>query len=387
MGNKRLVGLFILLGLALAAFGQEEIAHGKQYMQDQEYAKAYKIFSACAEIDTSNHLCTEQAGMAAYRMGSMKKAKDHFHKIENEIEYFKSAAIHLANIYEQEEHIPRAIKYNIRLRDSFPENALYHRKLGGLLMKANLPLEAFPEYAAALKLNPDDITTIKGVAELFILNNQLKEADSLLRVGLAIDNSNIGLNYLFARNFYKAKEYDSSAMVLWNLRGRVDFPNYYSKMLGYSLLQIDSVDKAIFYLEKSLVNEGDPEYAHYYLGNAYELKEDNKSAIFHFDKAIDAGISKGTDLYYRNKARLLNDENNLGEAIKAYEWSYRLKPDPVLLFYLGRASDKYYKDKNIAIRYYQQYIKSIHDEKSYKDYARQRIRYLKEKRHQETARK
>jgi tetratricopeptide (TPR) repeat protein len=376
---------FIFISIPFLILGQS-LEDADQYMKDQEYTRAYSIYSKCAGQDTSQYHCQEKAGLAAYRMGSMHKSKNHFHKIESKSNHFKTACIHLANIYEQEENIPKAIKYNRRLRDSFPDNAIYHRKLGALLMKANLPLEAFPKYAEALKLNPEDITTIKGIAELFILNNQLEDADSILRKGLSIDSSNISLNYLYARNFYKQKQYDSTVMVLWNIRGRVDFPNYYSKMLGYSFLQIDSVDKAIRYLEKSLVNEGDPEYAHYYLGTAYELKGDMESALFHLDKAIEAGISKGTDLYYRNKARLLNDQNNLGEAIKAYEWSYRLKPDPVLLFYLGRASDKYYKDKNIAIRYYDKYIKSAHDEPSYKKYARQRVRYLKEVRHQSSAR-
>lgn len=386
MNTYKLLIFLLFQGFQFAGLSQDEFIIGDQYMKDQEYQKAYDYFIDCTVKDTSNHYCIEQAGLAAYRMGSMKKAKDLFHKIENKSSFFKSSAIYLANIYEQEEHIPRAIKYNIRLRDSFPENALYHRKLGSLLMKANLPMEAFPEYSEALKLNPEDITTIKGVAELFINNNQLEDADSLLRVGLGLDSFNIGLNYLFARNFYKAKEYDSTAMVLWKIRGLVDLPNYYSKMLGYSFLQIDSVDKAIFYLEKSLVNEGDPEFAHYYLGNAYELKGDLISAVYHFDKAIEAGVSKGVHLYYRNKARILHDENDLGEAIKAYEWSYRLNPDPVLLYYLGSASDKYYKDKNIAIRYYEKYIRSSHDEPAYKKYAAQRVRYLKEMRHQETAR-
>ena len=363
------------------AFCQDELTQAQSYMQEQEYTLALPIWERCAE-DTLQLKCIEQAGIAAYRLGIMSKAKAYFHRIENDPTFYKNACINLASIYDAQENIPKAIKYNRLLRDSFPENPVYHRKIGSLLMKAALPKEAFLSYAKALSLNPDDVTTIRSISEIFVNNGQHSDADSLLRHGLSIDSTNVGLSLLLARNFYKQRMYDSTVVVMDKLKRTIDFSNYYNKLYGYSLLQIDSVDQSIFYLQKSLVNEGDPEYAHYYLANAYELKGDIEASLYHLDEAITTGTSAGLKSYHRNKARLLNKENKLREAIKAYEWAYRYDEDPLLLFYLGRACDAYYKDKSIAVRYYDRYAKSKDGNQEYKEYAKDRSRRLKEMMHQ-----
>jgi tetratricopeptide (TPR) repeat protein len=372
---------FIFIMAVRTAWCQADIQDARRYMQEQEYTLALPIWESCAQ-DTAQTECIEQAAIASSRLGYMSQAKNYFHQIEKYPDYFKTACINLASIYEQQENIPKAIKYNSILRDSFPENPIYYRKIGNLLMKAALPKEAFSSYAKALSLNPDDVTTIRAIADILVTNAQYTDADSLLKHGLSIDSTNVGLSLLLARNYYKQRMYDSTVMVMNELKGVIDFSNYFNKMYGYSLLQIDSVDESIFYLEKSLVNEGDPEYAHYYLGNAYELKGDMESAIFHLRKAIETGTSPGLKTHYRNLARILNSENILREAIPAYEWAYRYDDDPLLLFYLGRASDAYYKDKSIAIRYYTKYINSKNDNEEYKQYARERKRYLLEYQHQ-----
>ena len=77
-------------------------------------------------------------------------------------------------------------------------------------------------------------------------------------------------------------------------------------------------------------------------------------------------------------ARLYAKEEDLKAAIPHYQDAYKYGEDPLVLFYLARASDNYYKDKNIAIRYYTKFIKSNYDHAEYQKYAADRKRYLKE---------
>jgi len=155
-------------------------------------------------------------------------------------------------------------------------------------------------------------------------------------------------------------------------------------MLGYTYIQIDSFDRAIFHLSKAILNEGTKEYAHYNLAVAFEKKEDMESAKYHLQEAIKAGISTNVDTYHRQLARLHTAEGNLKEAIPHYQDAYKYGEDPLILFYLGRASDKYYADKNIALRYYRKFVKSAYEHKEYKDYSKSRIAALKEYLHQKT---
>jgi len=191
-------------------------------------------------------------------------------------------------------------------------------------------------------------------------------ADSLINEALRLDSMHIGMNYLLARSKYKQKQYDEVIKVFNRIKGQVDLNSYYNKMLGYAYLQIDSIDLAISKLQLALVDEEASEKLHYYLATAYEKQENINGALEHFDKAVKYAVSPDLDLK---------------KAIDAYTDAYKYGKDPVVLYYLATASDNYYKDKNIAIRYYQRYIKSKHGHPEYMDYAKKRVRYLKEQHH------
>lgn len=349
--------------------------------ENQDYQSAFQIFDSYIASDSANYPCVEKAGRCAQRLGDFKKAKELFHYLAEADTTNSASTIQLATIYETEKNTPKAIKYYTKLTKLFETNPLYKRKLARQYHQAGLGREAFRYYGEANKLNPRDILTINGLAELFMQNGQYPECDSILREGLKVDDENINLHLLYAMTKYKQKQYDSTTMVLYNIRGDIDFTNYYNKMWGFSYLQIDSLDRAIVCLEKSLVDESNPENAHYYLGIAYEKKEDIETSLFHFNKAAEAGISTNQSLYHRSLARLYDQEGDLKNAILHYKDAYKYSEDPLLLFFLARASDAYYADKNVAINYYSRYQKSNHDNNEYKAYAKDRKKYLKEQIH------
>ena len=345
------------------------------------YQGAAESYGVLSRLDTSNTLYLQLAGKYSFQSGDSKSAKDYYLQLEEKEPENSVMLNHLANLYEQEDNAPKAIKYYTKLTKLYPDNGLYFRKCGNLYDKAGEVKDAFYYLAKAHKLNSKDLSTIKSLAGMFIKNNQLPEADTILWKGLKYDSLNVGLMLLKATNSYKQKAYDSTSIILKKASGRVDLNNYYNKMLGYAYLQIDSFDRSIVYLERSLVNENNPESAHYYLATAYEKLEDIETSIYHFEKAIEAGISTNISVYHRNLARLHNDDKNLKPAIKHYEDAYRYNKDPLILFFLARATDVYYKDKNVAMRYYKRYYDSSDDNVDYKTYAKERRQYLKEQQH------
>ncbi len=345
------------------------------------YQNAADRYIQLVNLDSTNHHYLQMAAKYSFQSGDSKSAKEYYLRLEEKEPDNSTMLNHLASLYEQEDNTPKAIKYYTKLTKLYPDNGLYFRKCGVLYNKAGEIKDAFSNLAKAHQLNPKDLSAIRSLSGMFIKNNQLAEADTLLWKGLKYDSLNVGLMLLKATNSYKQKAYDSTAIILKKASGRVDLNNYYNKMLGYAYLQIDSFDRSIVYLERSLVNENNPESAHYYLATAYEKLEDTKTSIYHFEKAIEAGVSTNISLYHRNLARLHNQNNQLKHAIKHYEDAYRYQKDPLLLFYLARATDMYYKDKNVAIRYYKKYFDSKHDNEEYKTYAKERRQYLKEQQH------
>lgn len=348
----------------------------------EDYSHALKLAKACIALDSSNYKCNELAGLSAFRLGNFLECKNAFLKAEELQPENKLALKQLANVYELEENVPKAIKYYNRLLEKDSLNSIYLRKLGQLYMKADMMHDAFPYFSLAYKLNSNDFYTIKGMVEILTTNEEYSLADSILTEALLIDSTNIQYTLLSARTNYIKKDYKKTIEKIESLTGKLDLNNYYNKLTGFSYLQVDSIDKAIFHLSKSLVGESRPEHACYYLGIAYEKKGEQELALQFYEKALAAGVSKDIDLYHRNLARIYKEENDLKKAIHHYTEATEHNNDPLLWFLLAQVCDEYYKDKNIAIRYYKKYKNSNHKNKSYQKYAIERSAYLKELMHQ-----
>lgn len=352
-----------------------------QYEQ-ANYIEAFNTFNVCIESDSTFLKCYEKGGVSAYRSGLISDARKIFIELEKRDTNNMVAITQLATIYELDKNTPKAIKYYTKLTEKLPKNSLYFRKLAQQYNSAGLTIDAFKLFNQAYKLNSRDVFSIKGLAEIFIRNEQYIEADSIINIALEQDSTNISMHQLIAKSKYKQKDYDMTIDHLMRINRKVDLSPYFNKMLGYSFIQIDSFETAIYYLEKSLTDEGSKEYAHYYLAIAYENLDNDEYAEHHYHKALEEGVSTNVSNYHRSLAKIYNEDNKLKEAIPHYKDAYKYSEDAVLLFYLAMASDKYYADPSIAINYYKKYISSGHDNQEYLNYSKQRRLHLKETAHQ-----
>lgn len=371
--------------MSFCANGQQEVLlnEADSLFQLQNYRNSYDLYSQIVQADSSNVEAMERCAISAYKTGDLIAARDLYLSLEKRDSNHVIALKTLANIYESEKNTPKSIKYYLRLTEMFPEDGVNFRKLGQLYRTAGLSRLAYAQFNKAYELNPRDLYAINGLSEMYILEKKYPAADSILWKGLAMDSLHIDMNLKMASSKFRQKSYDSTAYHMMRIRGKYDFRPHHSRMLGYAFMQLDSIDLAIRYLSAAIMDEGTKEHAHYNLGVAYEKKGDKVFAEHHFKEALKAGISENVDLYHRNLARLYNREENLKDAIPHYKDAYKYSDDPVILFYLGRASDAYYADKNIALRYYRKFIKSGYAHEEYQEYAKARSDQLKELIHQQ----
>jgi len=372
--------MFLVLA-AVSAMTQDISSDMKAAFADKDYIQAITTAKTYYDNDTTNIECLRILATASNKSGDLANAKKYLHILEQKDSTNTDVYVQLAGIYEQQMQFAKAIKYYTIINKMLPDNPLYFRKNANLYKGYGDKIEAFRLYAKANELNPRDVIALSGLADLALANDQPTLADSLIHEALHLDSMHIGMNYLLAKSKYKQKQFDEVIKVFHRIRGQVDLNSYYNKMLGYAYLQVDSLDLAIGKLQLALVDDEDSEKLHYYLATAYEKQENIDGALEHFDKAVKYAVSPDLDLYHRNVARLANKEKKYKKAIDAYQDAYKYGKDPVVLYYLATASDNYYKDKSIAIRYYNRYIKSNHGYTEYVDYAKKRVRYLKEQKH------
>lgn len=385
MTLARLFITFFSLFISFSLFSQLDSLYNEanEAYRSENHQLAYKKYSAILQMDSTQNLALERSALSAYKLGDLISARNLLLTLEKVDSTHKTCLRTLASIYESEKNTPKAIKYYTRLSTLFPENGVNFRKLGQLHRNAGLKRLAYGFFQRALELNPRDLYVIDGLAELNIIDKKYAAADSILWQGLAMDSLHIDMNLMIASSKFRQKAYDSTAHHMMKIRGKYDFRPHQSRMLGYAFIQLDSLDLAIQYLNAAIMDEGTKEHAHYNLAVAYEKKGDMEYAQHHLNEALKAGISQNVDLYHRNLARLYNREEKLKEAIPHYKDAYKYSQDPVLLFYLARASDVYYADKSIALRYYKKFVNSGYDHEEYVDYAKARSIQLIELLHQQ----
>lgn len=360
---------------------QDEICpDGDRFFILQNYFSALEAYMACYYMDSSYKKPLLSAANCLFLLGDYQKAKTYYHLLETDTLYNTDAKIKLASIYESQQNLPKAIRYNIALSKIFPGNPSYLRKLGSLFQQGNEPTQALQSYQAAMRLNDRDLLAVQGLSEMMLSLEQPFVADSLITQAMTVDSNHIGLSLLHGRVKYKLKDYVSCARILHKLTYQTELNNYYNKMLGYAFMQIDSLDKSIYHLQKSLLNEGDPEYAFFYLGFAHEKKKEYDKSKYFYSEAIKAGISENLNQYHVGLARINTTTGLYKEAVENYQASLKYHNDPTLYFYMASASEQYLKDKSKSIEYYQKFLSANTSDISMKETARNRVKLLKEQR-------
>ncbi|MBK8517770.1 MAG: tetratricopeptide repeat protein [Saprospiraceae bacterium] len=381
--SKMKLELFICIALAFIRIniisGQSnQCPKADSLMINQQYLMALENYGLCYERDTTDKRNLASMANCLYLLGDYQKAKEYYHVLENLEGFSSDAIIRLASIYETQQNLPKAVKYNLKLTGLYPSNPVYLRKLGSLYLQGNEKTQAMQSYQAALELNSRDLLTIQGLAEMLIGMDEINAADSLLKLGLETDSTHIGLSLLLSRVKYKLRDYEAVTEILHKLTYQTELNNYYNKLLGYAFLQVDSVDKSIYHLQKSLLNEGDPEYALFYMALAYEKKKEFEKSMYFYNEAIKAGISENLDQYYRGLARINTQNGDFKAAIDNYNSCLQYSWDPLIYYYMGNAAEQYYKDKSKAIKYYEQYLNAKPTDKLQAEIAIQRVKVLKE---------
>jgi tetratricopeptide (TPR) repeat protein len=370
-------GLFFTINL----LGQIDITGAQKAIFEGNYQDAIEVLQSLESKDSTEIVQIENfLGSAYYQLGDYLEAKEAFLKAVKIDEYNVTANTQLGIIYDQESNLPKSIKHYWRLISVDTMNAQYWKWNARVQQKAGEGLAAFTFYERAHKLNPNDVTIISPLCEYFLASDSPDAAAALSLKVLKRDPSNIAMSLIHARSLYAQKMYEEAIPYFLKGNSADALQPFHKKLLGFSYMQIDSLDKAIHVLE-NLLEQDNKEYVYYYLATAYEKKQDWETSRFYFDKAIEKGISKNIPIYHSHLGDLASKKNNISRTIHHYTKAFEFSSDPKHLFYIARACDEYYKDKKIALRHYEKFLKydtKKSSESKLVEYADARSKQIKE---------
>ncbi len=341
-----------------------------------QFDKAQTLLSTCYIHEPENVDYLLKIAYCNQQSGRYPDALIFYNKVLK-IDSLNTAALSsIGSIYERTNNYREAARHYRRLIQIDTSNAYYYKRNGYVALRMNKPLQSVIYFLRAHGLNEADIETIDQLCDLYLALNDLESADLMVKRGRAIDPNNLALLYNLARLEQKRKNHGEVAGAIRSAMELGDTSDYYQMMLGVAYIYLDSMDQAIDHLEAIVDRGKDSEYTHHYLGLAYRAKDEHPRSIEHFERAIELGVSEKMSDFQADLASVLVEEHDLRGAIAHYREALKYDPGDEHIFHLARACDQYYKDKKVALKYYEQYLNTKN--KKFRAYAEQRIKQLKE---------
>jgi tetratricopeptide (TPR) repeat protein len=380
--------IFLILLFPVLAFAQvdenRELARQKyqgamELIGAFQFDRALGLLSECYHQEPENIEYLLRIAYCNTQLGRFRDAKMFYNKILGLDSLHTPALSALGSIWEQEANYKAAQACYQKLIEIDSTNSYYFKRNGYMEIRHGRLLSAVVSFLRAHALNESDIEVIDQLCNLYLALNSLESVGTMLEKGLRLDPDNIKLLYNKARLHQKQKDHPTVIQSIERAMALGDTSDYYQMMLGVAYINVDSVDRAVFHLESIVAREKDSEHTHHYLGLAYRSKGNLKKSVEHFEKAVEKGVSSSIGAYHADLAMALEEDKQLKKAITHYQKAYEFSGDKKVLFQLARANDLYYKDKRMALRYYEEYLNSKHGE--YFDYTQQRVRQLKEALH------
>jgi tetratricopeptide (TPR) repeat protein len=366
--------LFIM---AMFSLGAQDCADALEAaFEKASYEECLQIHEDCAWEDSLR--LSAVVGLAAYEVQAYAQAKKY---LVWAFESGDSSALvlqKLAMLMEDELNYPRAIKYKKLSVQQDSTHAQGWYQLGQLYLKAELPLEAGVAFAKAVSLKPEDYKARVKLADILVPNGQADLADSLIQAGIQQDSTNVLLQLSAGKIAYYLDSFAKAISHFDRAEQSIDLPIKYARMKGISLYRSDSFALAMRYLRNALVDT-ERDYIHYYMGMCFLGLEDSASAARQFELALEESYAKGIPLYCDYRANIYEQNGDYRKAIDLYEEAYRRSEDGKYLIRIANAYDRLYDDKNVAIRYFNKYLKTQQDK--YRSYAEERVSILKSYEH------
>lgn len=375
--NYRLIICFLFSLLVSSLFAQSHTEEAIEHYESQEYQKALKSAQNGLEQLPEDYFLLTLAAKASNQLGYSADAKMYFIKAIQIKPNDKEALKELAKIYEKQGDAESAVKYYTMLTVVNPEDYIAHRQCAKLYRKQNLNKEALKHYSIANKISPKDINTLIGMSNTYIKINNLTKADSLNNIALSLDKGYLTLYNTKAWLKSSMQQFDSTTVVLKQLERLKKLDDFENRLMGTAYFQQDSVHKSIEYLEKAMDVENVHPQVFYYLSHCHEKLEDRQKAISYMKNCRRVSVDNYLLKANHDLSRFYQNEQKTNRAIKLLKINEELNPSVKVYYELATATDRYYKDKSIAMSYYTKYLK-LADKKSKKyEYAQQRYRYLK----------
>ena len=383
---------FILLGCSFLCFAQNNVKSANHPCKSGiEHINDYQFNEAIKKLNTDQCLTGNRSsfylGKLAYayqKNGNYRKAKLTYKRLINQDSANTKAFFQLAGIYKKESNLGKSIYFYKKLIQLDSLNSYYHKKIGDVYWSQKNIKGAAIAYQNSHQLNSKNIDVKSKLSAIYFKLKLYERSRELIDQGLELNPNSVLLLKQRAKLHYAQKSYKKLIETVDQIDEILEQPsNYLLKLKAIALYKTGDFEKSTQLFSQLIEKYQDTEVIHYYLGMCYQETDELSKSEYHFEKAIDEGMSNNLASYFTNLGSVFEEQGKFKESIQAYKLAYEQSNDGFLLYRLAKNYDTYYADKEVALRYYERYLEKTDEplNKKYADYAKSRISSIKKEIH------
>jgi|GEM_PF-1955403 len=367
-----ILSIFSILCVAQNSLDREKLVDSLS--RDYRFDKVIELLQNAEDLNGKEKLLLAQA---QYRTGKFFDALESYQDLYAKDSSY-SFLLQQARIYDKLSQKDTALYLYYELAESVGDNAYYWKIAAASAEKLGRMDIALKCYFQSYELDQNDVETVYEYTGLLIKLESYKNADSILQKAILSYPRSIPLKRQRLVTLYRLKKYDLVVDLSEELFSLNDSNLLNQKIAGLANYHSKEYNRSIALLENVIEVDKESDFLHYYLGLAYRESGDAEKASYYLERSIDLAVSDNLPNYYTQLAVSYEEAGQTSKAIQAYQIAYKKTKDKVLLYHLARNYDILYKDKKVAMSYYQKYLDEKDTANEYlMNYSKHRIQELK----------
>ena len=360
--KKLILTLLIIFSLfQIKTFAQNDSQSVDILMQKGEYLQALNILEKMNVGDSTQLEIVQKQAFCNLKLGRLFKAKKLYYSALQKNQNSSEILLQIALISEKENNYVEGFKSYQKLNQLDSTNIFYWKELARMSVRLERSKEAITYLKKAVTLDENDLESVASLANLYLNIPQDDLAEPLVRKGFNLDSSSIKVRYLRSRLSYRGSDFKGVRKDIMYAMSLGDSTAYYQRLLGTAYYHMDSIPQAIATFKRLISVGEDTENVR--AGLAFALlksTENNQDILFeanrNFNEAINLGTSDRISDYKLGIADVYDKNGDTELAIRSLQHIINSRPKAV--FRLAEIYEKKKNDKEMALIFYQEYIRA-----------------------------
>jgi tetratricopeptide (TPR) repeat protein len=265
--------------------------------------------------------------------------------------------LQLAQVYQRQSKADEAIGIYLKLWSEDSTNIWYPRQIGSMLSKSERYKEAVPYLETVVETDSTDQGSYLRLAQAYVF---LKAYEKIPVLDKAIrqDSMQPQLRRYRGGLWLGSGEYELAENDLKIALELGDTTAFTCRHLGISQFQQSKYEDALYSFSKTVELDSLDSEAWFYLGYCNKWTENLPRAIECMTHALKLAVAPSTGSIYSGLALFYNLQRDLKKAMTCYEKAVEYNPvDAYPYSQLGLLVEQTTRDKELAKRYYEQFIR------------------------------